>query len=41
MRGDFVLTCNSPVEEDRLDQRDHVSAGVVTSTNTGYMDELQ
>lgn len=31
----------SPVKEDRLDQRDHVSAGVVTGTNACYMDELQ
>ncbi|MEQ2159831.1 hypothetical protein GOODEAATRI_027359 [Goodea atripinnis] len=32
---------DSPVKEDRLDQSDHVSAGVVTGTNTRYMDQLQ
>ena len=32
---------DSPVKEDGLDQRDHVSAGVVTGTNAGYMDQLQ
>lgn len=31
----------SPVKEDRLDQRDHVPAGVVTGTNARYVDELQ
>lgn len=29
------------MEEDRLDQRDHVSAGVVTGTNARHMDELR
>lgn len=28
------------MEEDRLDQRDHVSAGVVTGTHTRHVDEL-
>lgn len=35
------LVWDSPVKEDGLDQRDHVSAGVVTSTNARYMDQLQ
>ena len=30
----------SPVEEDRLDQSDHVSAGVVTGTHTRHVDQL-
>lgn len=29
------------MEEDGLDQRDHVSAGVVTGTNTRHVDDLQ
>lgn len=29
------------MKEDGLDQRDHVSAGVVTGTNARYMDQLQ
>lgn len=40
-----TLSCcgwsHSPVKEDGLDQRDHVSAGVVTGTNARYMDELR